>query len=105
MGQGQKSLPRMTRDAQDICESILSKIRGPGSAGIRPGVSAEEQMQAQLADHWRDQEVVKGKGKLSGLGAPQLLKGMGKGGGKMPFPQKGGAGRGGPPLPGWGRQG
>jgi len=83
--QGQKSLPRMTRDAQDICEGILSKIRGPGSAGVRPEASAEEQMHAQLADHWRDQEAAKGKGKL---GAPQLLKGAGKGG-KLPFPGRG----------------
>lgn len=98
--QGQKSLPRMTRDAQDICEGILSKIRGPGSAGLQPGATSEQRMQALLADHWRDQEVVKGKGKVGG---PPALKGASKGawvkGGPPPFDGKGQVFQGtGPPM-------
>ncbi|CAE8723907.1 unnamed protein product [Polarella glacialis] len=31
---GAKALPRMTRDAQDECQRILSKIRGPGGGSL-----------------------------------------------------------------------
>lgn len=71
--QGKKALPKMTRDAQDACEAILSKIRGPGSSGEG---RAEEQMQQELAELYRQQEVLKGKGK--GAGAPMLKGGGGK---------------------------
>lgn len=61
--QGHKALPRMTRDAQDACEAILSKVRGPGSGGLGPAAAEEERMQAELAELYRQQEVVKGKGR------------------------------------------
>jgi len=98
--QGQKSLPKMTRDAQDACEAILSKVRGPGSAGGKGG-TAEENMQVELADLYRQQEAIKGKGK----GGPPMLKGAGKGGPPMlqngkggPIFQTGVAGKAGPPM-------
>lgn len=80
--QGHKALPRMTRDGQDACEAILSKLRGPSVGG-----GQEEQMQAELAELYRRQEAIKGKGK----GGPLMLKGMGKDG--LPALQ---SGKGGP---------
>jgi len=81
--QGPKALPRMTREAQDTCEAILAKFRGPGQSGT-PG--DEQQIQEELAELYRQQEVLKGRGKgfevpvfkeagqNGGLGSPAMVQ-------------------------------
>jgi len=91
--QGHKALPKMTRDAQDACEAILSKVRGPGAD--RPGGGTEEAMQQELAELYRQQDFFQGAGK--GKAGQPALKGAGKagppfGGAAGPYP----GGKGGP---------